>query len=136
MNMSPELEQNLLDQIALHKKQELTLREEITCLYEAISTYQQEIETLTMKNKTLERELEYHKLLLLWHTKVMPINPPDSDISFHQKIEQHLLEQIDCPGVATHEEVVDHIKKKFAFDNFSDEQFDQINTLMEGLVTK
>lgn len=44
--MSPELEQNLLDQIALHKKQEQTLREEIKCLYEVIGTYQQELEGL------------------------------------------------------------------------------------------
>lgn len=47
---------------------------------------------------------------------------------FEQELEEKLLYQIDCPAVATHQEVVDLIKKKSAFDNLSDEQMKHIES--------
>lgn len=42
--------------------------------------------------------------------------PNNENVSLHQKIEKHLLEQMDYPCVATHEEVAAHMRDKFGFE--------------------
>lgn len=58
--------------------------------------------------------------------------PSDKEVLLHQKIEQHLLEQMDCPAVATHEEVVTRINKKYAFDDLFNEQKEQIEKIINS----